>query len=226
MAAVAFEKVRAIAFDVGGTLYVCPEFDALVEEQAFVAVATTRNCSVAEAKELLRARRAENVERFGDPSKVRALEDLGVAREAFQDAAAALDPAAFLLGAPPVGPLLNALRDVGVKIGVLSNFKEVLVRKVFACLDAAWDQVDAAVCVDDGFPIKPHLAPFSALCDRLGVKPTEALFVGDSISKDLAPAKHLGMITVLVESGEPDGDPSVVDHRVGSADAVLGLLSS
>lgn len=225
MAAASLDHVQAIAFDVGGTLYVAPAFDALVEEQANVALAAVRGCSVAEARDLLRERRAENTRRYGDPSKVRALEDLGVARQAFQDAAAALDPSPFLADAPPVGALLRALRDAGIKVGVLSNFKEILVRKVFDCLAADWDELDAAVCVDDGLPIKPNPAPFTALCERLGVEARQALFVGDSISKDLAPAKRLGMITVLVESGEPDGDPSVVDHRVPNADAVLGLLS-
>lgn len=217
--------VRAVVFDVGGTLYVCPAFDGLVEEQANVALATARGCSVEEAKELLRAQRAENEERYGDPSKVRALESLGVPGEDFQDAAAALDPSPLLDGAPPIGPLLATLREMGVGVGVLSNFKESLVRKVFACLDAEWGQVDASVCVEDGLPIKPDPAPFGAVCERLGVEPEQAMFVGDSVAKDLTPAKRLGMITVLVESGEHDGDPSVVDHRVASADGVLGLLS-
>jgi putative hydrolase of the HAD superfamily len=219
------QNPRAVIFDVGGTLYVCPALDALVEEQANVVLATARDCTVEEAKELLRAQRAENKEKHGDPSKVRALESLGVPGGAFQDAAAALDPAPLLNGAPPVGPLLTALREMGVEVGVLSNFKESLVRKVFACLGADWSQVDASVCVEDGLPIKPDPAPFGAICGRLRVEPREAVFVGDSVAKDLTPAKRLGMTTVLVESGELDGDSSVVDHRVASADGVLDLLS-
>lgn len=217
--------VRAIIFDVGGTLYVCPAFDGLVEAQANVVLATARGCSVEEAKELLRAQRASNKEQYGDPSKVRALESLGVPGESFQDAAAALDPSSLLADSPPVGPLLTTLRERDIEVGVLSNFKESLVRKVFACLGADWSQVDASICVEDGLPIKPDPAPFGVVCERLGVKPEQAMFVGDSIAKDLTPAKSLGMITVLVESGEPDGDPSVVDYRVTSAAGVLDLLS-
>lgn len=217
--------VRAVIFDVGGTLYVCPGFDALVEEQANVVLATARGCSVEEAKDLLHAQRAENKERYGDPSKVRALESLGVSGKSFQDAAADLDPAPLLASAQPIGPLLAALRRMGVEIGVLSNFKESLVRKVFTCLKADWSQVDASVCVEDGLPIKPDPAPFGAICERLGVEPRQTIFVGDSIAKDLTPAKGLGMTTVLVESGEPDGDSSVVDYRVASVKGVLDLLS-
>lgn len=216
--------VRAIVFDVGGTLYVCPAFDALVEEQANVVLATARGCSVEEAKEMLRTQRAKNNQLHGDPSKVRALESLGVPGEAFQDAAAELDPAHLLADAPPIGQLLGALHERGIEVGVLSNFKESLVRKVFACLGASWGQVDASVCVEDGLPIKPDPAPFGAVCERLGVEPGEAMFVGDSVAKDLTPAKRLGMVTILVESGESDGDPSVVDHRVAFVDEVLDLV--
>lgn len=217
--------IRAVLLDVAGTMYVCPKLDVLVEDQANIALATARGCSVEEAKALLRAQRAENTERFGDPTKVRALEELGVPREAFQDAVAVLDPSKLLAGAPPVGPFLTALQDRGIRVGVLSNFKKILVRKVFDCLDIDWDQVDASVCVEDGLPIKPDPAPFRALCERLAVEPGQALFVGDSVSKDLTPAKRLGMSTALVESGKPDGDPSVVDYRVATVDAVLDLLS-
>jgi putative hydrolase of the HAD superfamily len=220
------EEVRAILLDVAGTLYSSPEFDALIEDQANIALATSRGCSVDDAKDLLRSQRAENKERFGDPTKVRALEDLGVPREAFQDAAAELDPSSFLVDAPPVGPVLLALRSRGIKVGVLSNFREILVRKVFSCLDIDWDQIDASVCVEDGLPIKPDPAPFLALCERLGVVPGQAMFVGDSLSKDLTPAKRLGMTTVWIETSESDGDPSVVDYRAASIDALLDLLSS
>lgn len=218
------DGVRAVIFDVGGTLYVCPAFDALVERQASVVLATARGCTEEEAKEMLRTQRAKNKDRYGDPSKVRALESLGVSGAAFQNAAAELDPSHLLADASPIGPMLEELRKRGIEIGVLSNFKESLVRKVFTCLEADWGQVDASVCVEDDLPIKPDPAPFAAVCERLGVEAEEAMFVGDSVAKDLTPAKRLGMVTVLVESDGSDGDPAIVDHRVASVDEILELV--
>ena len=217
----------AVAFDVGGTLYIAPDFDAVVEDQAYASLAAARTCSIADAKEMLRAQQKANYEQSGDTSKVRALEALGVSREAFQEAAAELDPAPFLANAPPIGSLLVGLTERGIKIGVLSNFKERLVRKVFGCLSADWDMVDASICVDDGLPIKPNLAPFRVLCKRLGVAPDRTVFVGDSVAKDLTPAKRLGMATVLVaRAGGGEQDRSIVDYWVDSADAVIDLVGS
>src|SRR6185312_4961136 len=116
-------EVSAFLFDVGGTLYRSPDFDALVEDQAYVALADDRGCDLEEAKRLLKDRQAVNSEQLGDPTKVRALEDLGVRREVFQDAVAALDPAPYLSEAPSIGEFLGTLKQLGYKVGVLSNFK-------------------------------------------------------------------------------------------------------
>ncbi|HXD53755.1 MAG TPA: HAD family hydrolase [Solirubrobacteraceae bacterium] len=218
-------EVSAFLFDVGGTLYRSPDFDALVEDQAYVALADDRGCDLEEAKRLLKDRQAVNSEQLGDPTKVRALEDLGVRREVFQDAVAALDPAPYLSEAPSIGEFLGTLKQLGYKVGVLSNFKEALVRKVFACLGADWDDLDGSVCVDDGLPIKPDPEPFRVLCERVGTPPSQAVFVGDSVSKDLAPAKRLGMGTVLVGVSQTANTEGVVDHSVEALDDVLSLLS-
>jgi putative hydrolase of the HAD superfamily len=218
-------EVCAILFDVGGTLYQSPDFDALVEDQAYVALARDRDCDLEEAKQLLKDRQAVNSDRLGDPTKVRALEDLGVQREVFQDAVAALDPAPYLSEAPPIGEFVETLKGLGYKVGVLSNFKEGLVRKVFACLGADWDDLDGSVCVDDGLPIKPDPVPFRVLCERVDVSPAQAVFVGDSVSKDLAPAKRLGMGTILVGVNRTGDDGAVVDHSLKALDEMLRLLS-
>ncbi len=215
-----------MAFDVAGTLYVCPELDRLVDDQAFVALARARDWTLDEARTALQEQRAKNRVDRGDNSKVGALEALGVPGATFQDAAAEIDPSALLAGAPPIGPLFAKLRSAGLRVGILSNFKKALVDRIFDALSVEWRQIDASICVDDGLPIKPSPIPFQALCARLGVPATEALFVGDSLSKDLAPAKRLGMTTVLVEGGKPDGDPADADHRLASVlgiDALLGL---
>jgi FMN phosphatase YigB (HAD superfamily) len=218
-------EVHAVLFDVGGTLYVSPGFDALVEDQAYVALARDRGCDLEEAKRLLKDRQAVNGERLGDPTKVRALEDLGVPREVFQDAVAALDPAPYLSEAPPIGEFFGRLKRLGYKVGVLSNFKEALVRKVFACLEAEWDDLDGSVCVDDGLPIKPDPMPFTVLCERVEVLPAQAVFVGDSVPKDLATAKRLGMGTILIGTARAgDAAAAVVDRSYEGLDDMLSLL--
>jgi FMN phosphatase YigB (HAD superfamily) len=48
---------------------------------------------------------------------------------------------------------------------------------------------------------KPDVRLFLRVCDDLGVMPSECIMVGDRIDNDIAPAKLLGMQTVLIRTG-------------------------
>ena len=51
---------------------------------------------------------------------------------------------------------------------------------------------------------KPHPLPFLKCCQILGVTPEEAVFVGDSLERDVAGAANAGMRSVLIRrSGAP-----------------------
>ena len=218
--------LRAIVFDVAGTLYVSPEFDSLVDEQAEAAIARSRGCSMDEAGAILEERRKENVRLHGDKSKVRALEALGISREEFHGAVTALDPTPFLEGAPRLGAFFDELRSRCLKIGILSNFRRPLVAKILDLLEISSAQIDAIIGEDDGLPIKPSPIPFRTVCERLAVAPQDALFVGDSLSKDLAPAKSVGMRTVFVASGKPDGTIEAADYQVDDVRGVARLIAN
>jgi phosphoglycolate phosphatase len=66
---------------------------------------------------------------------------------------------------------------------------------------------------------KPHPLPLQTCLDELGVKPVEALMIGDS-GADVGAAKALGMTIVLV----PDGYTGVPAESLG-ADHVSGNLA-
>jgi putative hydrolase of the HAD superfamily len=217
--------IRAVCFDVAGTLYVSAEFDALVDRQAEAALADALGCDLEEAARKLDAQRKANTKQFGDKSKVRALEALGVSREEFHGAVSALDPGPYLADAAQLGDTFSRLRDGGYRIGILSNFRRVLISKILACLGLSWDQVDASICEDDGLPIKPSPVPFRTMCERLGQTPQASLFVGDSISKDLIPANGIGMRTLLVGCGEDDADPAVADAQIEDVRSIVDVLA-
>ena len=48
---------------------------------------------------------------------------------------------------------------------------------------------------------KPNSRAFTAACEALGVAPVEAIMVGDRIDTDIAPARALGMATILFRGG-------------------------
>jgi putative hydrolase of the HAD superfamily len=63
---------------------------------------------------------------------------------------------------------------------------------------------------------KPNPGAYSAMCERLDIRPRQALFVED-MARNLEPAKALGMTTVWVDNGSERGshgaDDAFIDYR-------------
>ena len=92
-------------------------------------------------------------------------------------------------------PVLAALREHGLKIGLVSNTGRDLEEFVsHHALD-----VDAAVGSGAHGKSKPHPAIFLAALDALDVGAEEAAMVGDSPEDDIAGAVALGMRAFLVD---------------------------
>ena len=99
---------------------------------------------------------------------------------------------------------LAALRELGLKIGVISDCSEEVV--------AAWP-VDAARAVGGrGGDVaavglkKPDPRIYELACERLGVTPEKCLFVGDGGSRELSGASAVGMAAVLIRVPDDAGD--------------------
>ena len=114
--------------------------------------------------------------------------------------------------------LLRDLHAAGHRLALVSNTQwrsAARYRDDFAVWDAA-DLFDAYVTsLDTGFR-KPHPAMFLHALDLLGVRPEQAVMVGDSAVKDMAPAKALGLRTVLVAIQDLNVDPTHADAVVHS----------
>lgn len=72
---------------------------------------------------------------------------------------------------------------------------------------------------------KPHFAPFLAALDSLSISGKEAIFIGDSIERDLIPAKKLSMTTIHIKTPEDKttGDSSI-DFTIHSLEELPLLL--
>lgn len=71
----------------------------------------------------------------------------------------------------------------------------------------------AAIFSTEVGAIKPSEQPFLAALSATGVSPNKVLFVGDSLERDILPAKKLGMFTCLVGSTAPG---AIADFHVPS----------
>jgi HAD superfamily hydrolase (TIGR01549 family) len=92
-------------------------------------------------------------------------------------------------------PVLGALREHGLKLGLVSNTGRDLAAFVaHHALD-----VDVAVASGAHGKTKPHPAIFRSVLAALRVEPPEAAMVGDSPEDDIAGARALGMAAFLVD---------------------------
>jgi len=77
---------------------------------------------------------------------------------------------------------------------------------------------------------KPSHKTFTHALDSMGLKPHETLFVGDSLRRDIAPSKQLGMMAAYAYYGDrdPDRDRAPIkekpDHILNSFSDLLKVI--
>lgn len=132
---------------------------------------------------------------------------------------------------PAVGPLWTALKDAGVKVGVLSNtlWPRSWHRGWFE-RDGVLDLLDGDVYSSEIPWTKPSPHAFSAAMAAVGATdPSRCVYVGDRLFDDVWGAQNAGMKAVHVphsvipaeQVGHTEGVPDAV---VGGLEEILGLL--
>lgn len=121
---------------------------------------------------------------------------------------------------PEAVPTLDALRERGLRIGLLSNthwprtFHEHFLER-----DGLAGLIDIRLYTSELAYQKPHPSAFRAVLEALGVRdPSRAVFVGDRPWDDIVGAKQVGMRAVLRHN------PMVEDHPAARPDAVVRRL--
>jgi putative hydrolase of the HAD superfamily len=130
--------------------------------------------------------------------------------------------------ASDVIPTLTALRDAGVKLGIVTN--------------AIWpgeviDQHLESLGLIEFFPVriystehaaqKPHLNLFRAALDELQLAAAETIFVGDEPAVDLLGARRAGMRCILRAKNPSKRDSRLADHvieRIGQLTDIFQLI--
>lgn len=118
--------------------------------------------------------------------------------------------------AVPLRPLLSALRDQGLRLGVATNDSEVPARQHLAN-HGITDCFDFISGYDSGHGAKPGPGMCLAFARQLGLEPSRVAMVGDS-RHDLEAGRAAGMRTVAVLTGiakreelEPHADVVLTD---------------
>jgi len=208
---------KALFFDVGDTLYVNEDMEKAYPRQLVELIARTRTIEIADAKQLL----SDTTEALNASekhvTKVRAMKELGFTRAEVHEAFCKVDPKQFLSPDPALAELLRHLSTT-YRLGVISNFKRAHLAQILQALglEEAWFPL--MVTEDIVQEIKPDPEPFLKAIELAAVPAGECVYVGDSPSKDMRPAKEVGMLTILVKK-----DP--VEDDLKYADACISVIS-
>jgi len=127
---------------------------------------------------------------------------------------------------PHVAETLSALRDRGLKLGVVTDAHNgnALKRLRKAGLEEFFD---AVITKDMSGKAKPSLEPFLLSMKMLGVTAKETMLVGDSIRRDIVPAKALGMLAVHAAYGDRnfhEGERDGADQVIYGIREVIGVV--
>jgi HAD superfamily hydrolase (TIGR01509 family) len=128
---------------------------------------------------------------------------------------------------PDVVPVLTALRDSGIRIGLISNrtmggrrFVEDIGRSP---LSGLFDVM--VVSCDVGY-MKPHREIFNIAMRDLDVGPESSMMVGDLLRADVIGAQRAGMKAVWINrEGQPNDYPSVnPDFEITDLNHLLDIV--
>jgi putative hydrolase of the HAD superfamily len=102
---------------------------------------------------------------------------------------------------PHVMEILEYLKSFDLKLGIITDApREKAVSRLEAMKIIHF--FDLIITFDDTGEKKPSDKPFRLAMEKLNLYPEEILFVGDSMTRDIRPAKKLGMSTLRVKRAE------------------------
>ncbi|OLZ39985.1 hydrolase [Natrinema saccharevitans] len=129
---------------------------------------------------------------------------------------------------PGVEATLEAVRDRGIDVGIVTNFTARTQLEKLEAVGLA-DDIDLLLTSEETGREKPGSVMFTLALSRLDRRPSEAVMVGDNVEADIVGANAVGLETVLfsADGDDPDGpleghrEP---DHRIGAFDDLLKVI--
>ena len=124
-----------------------------------------------------------------------------------------------------IAPLLGKLRAAGYHLGIVTSRTQSTLDAIPAALDLL-PLVDVLVTRDDIVEGKPHPAPILHALERLGMSPSQCVYVGDA-TYDIEAGRRAGCLTVLSTWDGADRARPIEpgpDFTVASLDELAALL--
>lgn len=99
---------------------------------------------------------------------------------------------------PYVLPLFQLLKDSGLRIAILSDLTAQIQHRKIKALGIE-KFVDVLVTSEEVGEEKPSRKMFDCVIAKLNLKPEELLMIGDSLERDIAGAKAIGIKAILYQ---------------------------
>ncbi len=192
--------IRGIIFDLDGTLYVSPVFAAKIQDAAAAYVAQLKNIGRAEARQLIVDTRNVMTEDTGCiPTLSSVCSTLGgTARDLHDFFTRHLQPEAYLVKDERVITLLDNLA-AHLPLYLFTNNNRILTNRIIdhLGLNGVFRHV---YTIDDTWIAKPDESMLDLILADAGLKPSQALFVGDRYDIDLRLPEQRGCPVYLSQS--------------------------
>lgn len=121
---------------------------------------------------------------------------------------------------PEVKETLQKLKQKGLKLGIITGGYEEDIEQILPKVGLE-PFFDVCVGANTTGKRKPHPESFKYALKQLGIRPHEAVFVGDSLEADYLGAQKVGMIPVLIRR---EGSSTIDIRCIKQLDEIFEIL--
>lgn len=218
-----FTNIKAIFFDTADTLYSSDEMESAYPKKLTELLQATHNISYDKAESLLKETAQKLKRTVKHVTKVRTMAELGFSRAQVHEAFCKVNPRGFLSVDKELNSIIERLAKK-YKLGIISNFKRSHIFEILDAIGLSINWFPLLITEDIVKEIKPDHEPFLKAIELSNYTPDECLYVGDSPTKDMQPAKEVGMVTVLVGDSLSDEQAIYVDAAISDVKKIGNLL--
>lgn len=208
-----FGGIRVVFFDVGDTLYSSKDMGEQYVLQLEQLLSEDQGIDLEQARRIIEQKTIELKSSIPHVTKVSVMESLGYIRKQVHQAFNKVEPARYLKEDNQLRKLLQLLSSK-YELGIITNFQRVHTKRILEALGIGVGFFKYFIGEEDVSEIKPNPEPFQLALKKAHVEADRAVYVADSVSKDLQPAKFVGMKTILV--GTAEGRPRGVNVVIPS----------
>ena len=189
--------IKVVFFDTSDTLYSNKDFEKAQSKQPIYLLSEKKNISFAEGERLFKDKKEDLKNKLDHVTKVAVMMEFGFSRLEMQENMARIDAHDFLSSDEKLSSMIKNLSK-NYKLGIISNILKKAVKNVLEVLNVSEEYFDFLVTVDNTSKSKPNRDPFLKAIELANIDPSEIVYIGDSLTKDIIPAKKEGLRTIWI----------------------------